>query len=206
MASPAFATSSEDIQVLQTAASIENLAVLTYTTALTLDYIGGSEANAVVKEFAKVTLAQHKDHGKAFNAAARALGGKVQDKPDPAYVPVVNRAVASLKGVSASKGTLAVVKLAIELENIAAETYSHDTVLVTETSNRALLASVMGVEAQHVAVLLAVQALLEADAPQLISLQAGTAAKLPAAAGSVGFPSAFYSTSQAASPSQGAVK
>jgi len=67
-------------------------------------------------------------------------------------------------------------------------------------------ASIMGVEAQHVAVLLAVQALLKADAPTLISLAPGTAAKLPSVAGSVGFPNAFYKTNSAAPATQGAVK
>jgi hypothetical protein len=45
LASAAGASSSKDVQVLQTAASIENLAVATYKTALTLPYIGGATAN-----------------------------------------------------------------------------------------------------------------------------------------------------------------
>jgi hypothetical protein len=94
----------------------------------------------------------------------------------------------------------------MELENIAAETYVKDTVLAKSTTNKALFASIMGIEAQHVSVLLAVQALLKAGAPQLISLAPGTAAMLPAAAGSVGFPNAFYKTNSAAPASQGAVK
>jgi len=206
LASAASATSSQDIQILQTAASIENLAVATYKTALTLPYIGSSSANAVVNKFARVTMNQHAQHADAFNAAARALGGKSQTKPDPAFVPVVNKAVASLSGATAAQGTLGVVGLALELENIAAETYVKDTVLVKSSSNKGLFASIMGVEAQHVAVLLAVQALLKAGAPQLISLAPGTAASLPAAAGSVGFPNAFYKTNSAAPASQGAVK
>ena len=206
LASSAAAASSTDVQILQTAASIENLAVATYKTALTLPYIGGSAANPVVTKFAQVTMGQHVQHGDAFNAAARSLGGKTQSKPDPAFVPVVNKAVASLNGVSASQGALGVVGLAMELENIAAETYSKDTVLATKVKNKALFASVMGIEAQHVSVLLAVQALLMAGAPQLISLAPGTAADLPAAAGSVGFPHAFYPTNSAAPARQGAVK
>lgn len=206
LASAASATSSIDVQLLQTAASIENLAVATYKTALTLKYIGGSSANAVVTKFCQVTMSQHMQHAAAFNAALRALNAKTQNKPDPAFVPVVNKAVKSLTGVSAAKGTVAVVGLAIELENIAAETYVKDTVLSNSKSHRALFASIMGVEAQHVAVLLAVQALLNGGAPQLISLAPGTAAKLPAAAGSVGFPNAFYKTNSAAPAMQGAVK
>jgi hypothetical protein len=206
LASPAYAASSRDVQLLQTAASIENLAISTYKTALTLPYIGGSSANAVVAKFANVTMGQHAEHAAAFNAALVSLKARVQHKPDPSFVPVVDKAVKSLSGASAATGTLAVVGLAIELENIAAETYVKDTTLTSSTSNRALFASIMGVEAQHVAVLLAVQALLSAGAPQLISLTAGTAAQLPAAAGKVGFPHPFYLTNSAAPASQGATK
>ncbi len=123
LASPAFASSSPTVQMLQTAASIENLAVATYKTALTLPYIGGSAANPVVTAFAKTTMAQHTQHGDAFNAALKHMGAKAQSKPDPAFVPVVNKAVASLSGATAAEGALGVVGLAYELENIAAETY-----------------------------------------------------------------------------------
>jgi hypothetical protein len=206
LASAASATSSTDVQLLQTAASIENLAVATYKTALTLPYIGGSAADPVITKFAQVTMGQHAQHAEAFNAAAKHLGGKAQNKPDPAFVPVVNKAVASLGSATAAQGALGVVGLALELENIAAETYIKDTTLAQSTSNKALFASIMGIEAQHVSVLLAVQALLKAGAPQLISLSPGTAAALPAAAGSVGFPNAFYKTDMAAPAKQGAVK
>ncbi len=206
LAAAAAATSSGDVQILQTAASIENLAVATYKTALTLPYIGGSSANPVVTKFAHVTMGQHLQHADAFNAAARHLGGKAQNRPDPAFVPVVNKAVASLNGATAAQGALGVVGLALELENIAAETYVHDTTLAESMPNKALFASIMGIEAQHVSVLLAVQALLMAGAPQLISLSPGTAAALPAAAGSVGFPNAFYKTTMAAPAEQGALK
>jgi hypothetical protein len=206
LASAASASSSSDVQILQTAASIENLAVATYKTALTLPYIGGSAANPVVTKFAQVTMGQHAQHADAFNAAVKHLGGKAQNKPDPAFVPVVNKAVASLSGASAAQGALGVVGLALELENIAAETYVKDTTLAKSTTNKALFASIMGIEAQHVSVLLAVQALLMAGAPQLISLSPGTGAALPAAAGSVGFPNAFYKTNMAAPAKQGAVK
>jgi hypothetical protein len=206
LVSAASASSSSDVQILQTAASIENLAVATYKTALTLPYIGGSAANPVVTKFAQVTMGQHVQHADAFNAAVKHLSGKAQHKPDPAFVPVVNKAVASLSGATAAQGALGVVGLALELENIAAETYVKDTTLAKSATNKALFASIMGIEAQHVSVLLAVQALLMAGAPQLISLSPGTAAALPAAAGSVGFPNAFYKTDMAAPAKQGAVK
>ncbi|HET6916957.1 MAG TPA: ferritin-like domain-containing protein, partial [Acidimicrobiales bacterium] len=189
----------------QTSASIENLAVSTYKTALTLPYIGGSSANPVVKAFAQTTMAQHGQHNDAFNSAAKALGGKAQTAPDPKYVPVVNNAVASITKMPPSQGALAVVGLAITLENVAAETYVANCSKFSDTNAKKVTASIMGVEAQHVATLLAVQALLKANAPQLIALSPTVVAQLPAAAGSVGFPNTFYPTDMASPATEGAL-
>ena len=206
LVSAASASSSPDVQMLQTAASIENLAVSTYGTALTLPYIGGSQANPVVTKFVQVTRSQHGQHRDAFNAALRRMGAKPQHSPDPAFVPVVKKAVASLNGASSTQGTVGVVGLALELENVAAETYVHDTINARSAKNKALFASIMGVEAQHASVLLAVQALVQGGAPQLIALSPDIVSQLPAAAGSVGFPHSFYPTDQAAPADQGAIK
>ena len=115
LASPAFAGKPADVQMLQTAASIENLAVATYETALGLDFIGGGSANPVVKAFVTKTKDQHVDHAKAFNAAVTRLGGKPQDQPDPMLLGVVNQAKPGLTDAGA------VVALAIELETGAAD-------------------------------------------------------------------------------------
>ncbi len=202
--SPAFASSGTDVQVLQTASSIEVLAVSTYKTALTLPYVGGSAANPVIKAFATTTMGQHADHLAAFQAATTALGGQKQTKPDPAFVPVVAKAVTSITKASAADGPLLVVGLALELENIAAETYVNNMSLLANANAKKVTASIMGVEAQHVAILLAVQALLKGGASADITLPPPVA-KLPAAAGSVGFPNAFYPVSNAAPASQGAL-
>ena len=204
-ASAAFADTPSDVQMLQTSASIENLAVKTYQTALTLPYIGGSSANGVIKAFATTTMAQHAQHAQAFNAAATALGGKAQTNPDPKYVPVVNGAVASITKDSPSAGALAVVGLAITLENVAAETYVANCPKYSDVNAKKVTASIMGVEAQHVTTLLAVQALLKAGAPQLIALSPTVAAQLPAVAGSLGFPNSFYPTDMASAASEGAL-
>jgi hypothetical protein len=195
----AFATSSKDVMALQTAAGLENLAVATYATALTLDFIGGKTANGVVKAFATQTKAQHTDHAKAFNAAVTKLGGRAQTKPDPVYLKAVTAAVPKIKGPAD------VVGLAITLEDVAAQTYTKDVGLVSTSELRQLFASVAGVEAQHKAILLAVQALLGANAANLIALPPNAAA-LPAAAGSVGFPDGFYPTAKASPVAEGAVQ
>lgn len=198
-AKPAYASTNTDIQILQTAASIENLAVATYQTALTLPFIGGSSANPVVKAFAKTTMKQHQEHGQAFNAAIKALGGAQQNKPDPVLLQIVEKAKPSLTGPAP------VVSLALQLEQGAAETYVANVSALGEARAIDVTSSIMGVEAQHVAILTAVSALLAAGAPQLITLPPPTA-QLPAAAGSIGFPNAFYPTNQARPNTEGAVK
>ncbi len=199
LASPAFADKTMDVQMLQTAASIENLAVATYETALTLDFIGGGSANGVVKAFVEKTKEQHQQHAEAFNAAATRLGGKAQDQPDPVLLGVVNNAKPSLTGPAE------VVDLAIQLEDGAAQTYVANTGAYSNKNARSVAASIMGVEAQHVAILNAVKALLAGGAADLIALPPD-AAKLPAAAGSIGFPNAFYPTTDARPANEGALQ
>jgi hypothetical protein len=199
LASPAFAGKTMDVQMLQTAASIEHLAVATYDTALTLDFIGGGSANPVVKAFVEKTKEQHQQHAEAFNAAVTRLGGKAQEAPDPVLLGVVDNAKPSLTGPAQ------VVDLAIELEDGAAQTYVANTGAYSNKNARSVAASIMGVEAQHVAILNAVKALLAGGAADLIALPPD-AAQLPAAAGSVGFPNAFYPTTDARPANEGAVQ
>jgi hypothetical protein len=199
-AAAAGASTTGDVDILETAASIEVLAVATYGKALTLPFIGGSSANPVVKAFAQTTKAQHAQHLQAFNAAAARLGGAKQTKPDPKYAKIVQAAVPTLKSAAD------VVSLARTLELVAAETYVKDCSELSSQSARTVMASIMGVEAQHVAVLDAVGALLAAGAPQLIALSPTNVAKLPAVAGSVGIPYPFWPTAQASPATEGAVK
>lgn len=199
LASPAFADKTMDVQMLQTAASIENLAVATYDVALTLDFIGGASANGVVKAFVEKTKTQHEEHADAFNAAATRLGGKAQDQPDPVLLGVVNNAKPTLTGPAQ------VVDLAIALEDGAAQTYVANTGMYSNKNARNVSASIMGVEAQHVSILNAVKALLAGGAADLIALPPD-AAKLPAAAGSIGFPNGFYPTTDARPANEGAVQ
>lgn len=200
-ATPAFAQPTAEVQILQTAASLENLAVNTYTTALTLPFIGGKDAVPVVRAFAMMTMAQHAEHAAAFNAAAQQLGGAAQNGVPAKYQAVVD---AALPGIVRG-GPAEVVSLAITLENVAAQTYVKDVGLVSTPELRQLFASVAGVEAQHVAILLGVQALLANDLADQIKLPPD-GDKLPAAAGRIGFPDAFYPTDMAAGPEDGAVQ
>ena len=145
------------------------------------------------------TTAQHTAHAQAFNAAITQAGGKTQTGPDPKYAAVVQQTLPSIKGPAD------VVKLAITLEDVAAQTYTKNVSTVSDTSLRKLFGSVAPVEAQHRAVLLAVQALLAGNAADLIAIPTQPA-QLPAAAGSVGFPSSFYATTAASPVTEGAVQ
>ena len=188
-----------DVMQLQTAVSLELLAVATYGAALTLPFI--ADGNPVIVAFAQTTMEQHDEHRQAFSAQTKALGGTDQTTPNPKYTPVVE----------AAKPTLAtpldVVKLAATLEQVATETYLADLNRYTDVKSRFLMATVMGVECQHLATLRAVGALLEGGAPELIAVPLGDGvAKLPAAAGSIAFPDAFQGVTMASPPEEGAVK
>ncbi|MFE9423707.1 ferritin-like domain-containing protein [Kitasatospora sp. NPDC006697] len=187
----------DDIMALQTAASIENLAVSVYQTAAGLPFI--KDGNKTVAAFIAKTTQQHQAHAQAFNAAATQAGGQAQNNPDPKYKAVVDQALPTIQGPAD------VVKLAITLEDVAAQTYTKNVSQVSDAQLRKLFASVAPVEAQHRATLLAVQALLAGNAADLITIPVDPA-KLPAAAGSVGFPDAFYKTDNASPISEGAVK
>ncbi len=188
-----------DVMQLQTAVSLELLAVATYGAALTLPFI--TDGNPVIVKFAQTTMAQHDEHRQAFSAQTVTLKGTDQTATNPKYTPVVEAAKPTLKT------PLDVVKLAATLEQVATETYLADLNRYTDVTSRVLMASVMGVECQHLATLRAVGALLDGGAPELIAIPLGDGvAKLPAAAGSVAFPDAFEGVTMASPPEEGAVK
>ncbi len=198
LGSPASADEALDIQILQTASSLERLAINTYSAALALPFI--ADGNATIVAFAQTTRMQHDEHRMAFQAATETMGGTVQDFPNPGFQQVVNDAVPTLTG------PLEVVVLAAALEKVATDTYLKDLQLFEDKSAMALMGSVMGVEAQHLAVLRAVQALIEADLPDLIAIPTDLAA-LPAAAGSASFPEPYETIDETmiAQPESGAV-
>lgn len=197
VARPAGAQEDVDVMILNTASSLENLAVATYEAALTLPFI--KNGNEVVKAFAMTTMEQHAEHGASFNAMAVDLGGEEQNETNPKYTPIVEDATPGLTS------PLKVVELAATLEEVAGDTYLANLSLLQDAETRTLMGSVMGVEVQHLAVLRAVQALLEADAGDLIALPPDIAA-YPAAAGSVAFPEAFAEPDMASPPEEGAVQ
>ena len=185
-----------DVQIFQTASSLENLAVATYGAALQLPFI---QEQAVVKAFAETTMMQHAEHGAAFKAQTAALGGQRQEATNPKYTPIVEEAKPTLTDA------LAVAKLAATLEEVAGDTYLANLPLLSNGNLRTLMGSVLGVETQHLATLRAVIALIEGGAPQLVAIPTDIAA-LPAAAGNVSFPAPFEEPQLASPPEEGALQ
>ena len=204
VASPARADEALDIQILQTASSLEKLAVGTYEAALGLPFVknGTGQAFTTIRAFAMETMSQHDQHKKAFQDQTTTLGGSPQDEPNPTFQEVVNDAVPGLTD------PIKVVDLAATLEKVATDTYLLNLSALEDGPSKALMGSVMGVEAQHLAILRAVKALLEGNALDLITVPpAGPAvdlAKLPGAAGSVAFPDALEQVGPVAEPESGA--
>jgi hypothetical protein len=194
-----FADSSADVQMLQTAASIENLAVAVYTNPAAQKLVVGT-GNQVLIAFVTKTIEQHTDHAKAFNATIMALGGKAQTAIDkPVFDAVVTPALGKITGPAG------VVDLAATLEDAAAQTYVKFAGDAGDVKALSVLATIAPVEAQHAAVLNAVKGLLAAGAPLTAITLPPDVGALPAAAGSIGFPKSFYPTDGARPAAEGAV-
>ncbi|CAN5585963.1 hypothetical protein BH20ACT2_BH20ACT2_12500 [soil metagenome] len=193
VAAPAHAQADVDVQILNTASSLENLAIVTYEAALGLPFIA---EDPVVSAFAETTMMQHSEHSDAFNASATAMGGNAQNGVNKVLAPMVEEATAALTDAPA------VVDLASMLEEVAGDTYLANLAMLQDTEIKSLMASVMGVEVQHLVTLRAVGVLLAAGVPEGIAIPVDPAV-LPAAAGSAPFPEALAAPDMARAPEEG---
>lgn len=196
VARPAAADTPLDIQILQTAASLEAVAVSTYQAALGLNFVKSSVPAFLL--FLQTTSNQHGEHGIAFRAQTTALGGPEQTAPHPGVQQIVNTALPDLTD------ELKVVQLAEQVETIATQTFLDSIAQLDDTVSRQLMATVMGVESQHAATLRAFATLLAAESPELIAVPVNPAT-LPSAIGSVATPDAIEPTTHAVEPASGAV-
>ena len=160
LASPAFADKTMDVQMLQTAASIENLAVATYDTALTLDFIGGASCER------RREGVRREDQG-----AARAARRGVQRRGDPpgrqgagpARPGAARRGEQRQAVAHRSRGRSSTSPSS---SRTAPRRRTWPTPGTYSNKNaRSVVASIMGVEAQHVAILNAVKALARRRVP-----------------------------------------
>ncbi len=196
---PFAADPAHDVQLLQTAASIENVLVSTYDTILGLPAFTGPTSNAAIRAFLALARAQHAEHATGCNDLAVALGGKAQTGPNPFAAQAVTRARPGLNDLAQA------LELALQLETISAHNYQFDVGTVTDLNARRLAASIMGVEAQHVGFLRVARGLLAARTPELFVLESGNVTRLPAESGQAGSPEAFARPDQARPATEGAL-
>lgn len=140
-----------DLKVTALATSLEILAVTAYTDAI--NAVGAGKYGPVsaipkaVPVFASTARSQHAAHRSAWNAVLVAAGKPKVTQPTTALVgPVTTqfKAITNLGGV---------LKLALALENVAAQTYQVGSTVVTSPQGIALAASIQPVEMQHAAIL-----------------------------------------------------
>ncbi|HEX3792349.1 MAG TPA: ferritin-like domain-containing protein [Pseudonocardiaceae bacterium] len=137
-----------DLKVVALATALENQAIAAYTAALTAATAGKLGAvPAAVGTFAKTAMAQHADHAKAWNAVLTSAGKPAITGVPLSGQPAVQQALGSVTNVGD------VAKLALQLENQAAQTYLFAEFNVTSAGGIATAASIAPVEAMHAAVL-----------------------------------------------------
>lgn len=146
-ASPS-AKGGKDNAALATNASLENLAVFAYDSALKAAPSGKfGKVPAAVAGFATHAMKQHAEHAQAFNAALTNAGGTAFTKPNPALAQTVIDAFGKLKDVAG------LATLALLLENTAGQTYTKQMGTLTSPDALAAVATIAPVEQQHAAIL-----------------------------------------------------
>jgi hypothetical protein len=146
VASPAMLTG--DLKVAALAASLENLGVYAYGAGIKAAQAGklGTVPPAIVT-FATTAMAQHQQHAAAWNAALTGAGQAKVTETDPALTPTVNQMFGQVTDVAG------LAKLALLIENIAAQTYQASISELSGAKAIATSASIHPVEMQHAAIL-----------------------------------------------------
>lgn len=170
-----------DVQILQTASSLEALA------AVACARIGAG----ALAGFAEAAGGRHVAQKQAFQAHTAALGGRVQDAPNPKFGSLLTAA----DGLAA----------ATTIEKIVVDTYLANLSMLQDVRAKELVAAAMAVAAQHLAVL----RVAGADLGRFrIPFRATDLAKLPVTAASVAIPDALHQVGgpdSTAEPTSGAV-
>jgi len=168
----------DDVALLEAAAEVENLVSAAYGAVMALPFVGGPDANEFVRTFMTTTRDEHARHADAFNGAATRLGGRPQSEPDPSLVQVVEKAAPTLDSLGA------VVSLVLDLEHRARAAWQANVAALTDPAARRLTATVLGVEAQHAAILSVIDLLAGNNAIPLL-VQPPDLNRMPAAVGQV---------------------
>ena len=137
-----------DLKVAALAASLENLGIYAYNAGIKAATAGklGSVPSAIVT-FATTAKAQHMQHAAAWNSALVGAGKAKITETDPALTPTVKQMFGQVTDVAG------LAKLALEIENIASQTYQSAVGALSSTSAIKVAASIHPVEMQHAAIL-----------------------------------------------------
>lgn len=137
-----------DLKVVALAVALENQAVGAYQAALKAAKAGSlGTVPPAVATFVTTAMAQHADHAKAWNAVLTGAG-----KPAISDVPLSNQP-ATLAALGKARTVPDVAKLALQLEDQAAQTYLFATFNVSAAAGIATAATIAPVEAMHAAIL-----------------------------------------------------
>jgi Ferritin-like domain len=148
MSSAAGSAYTGDLKVVALAAALENLAVTAYDGALKKATAGElGKVPAAVATFVTTARKQHAQHSAAWNNVLSKAGlPTIDDAP----LTITAKAVSDL---GATKSVPDVVKLALTLEDAAAQTYTFATANVTDAGGIMTAATIQPVEAMHAAIL-----------------------------------------------------
>lgn len=137
-----------DLKVAGLAASLENLGVYAYGAGIKAAQAGklGPVPPAVIT-FATTAMSQHTQHAAAWNAVITGAGKAKVTEKDPALTPTVNQMFAQVTDVAG------LAKLALEIENIAAQTYQASIAALSSKQAIQTSATIHPVEMQHAAIL-----------------------------------------------------
>lgn len=139
---------SGDLAVAAMAASLENLGVFAYNAGLQAATQGKlGKVPPAVATFAQTAMAQHKDHGQAWNSVLTGAGKPAVTATDPALTPTVQAKFAQVKDVTG------LAQLALLIENVAAQTYQNGVAVLSSPQAVAVAATIQPVEMQHAAIL-----------------------------------------------------
>lgn len=137
-----------DLKVVALATALENLAVTAYGGAL--KKAGAGQLGMVppaVATFVQTAMKQHADHAQAWNAVLSKAGKPtISDAPLTITQDQVNM-------LNAATSVPDVAKLALNLENVAAQTYTFATANVSDAGGIMTAATIQPVETMHAAIL-----------------------------------------------------
>jgi len=137
-----------DKVLLRTAASLENLAVTIYGVALGSSSVAELPAeidfDPAVADAARLFQSHHRAHAQALNGALEELGEQAYTDPNK-YI-FDNAVNPQLSGLTDEP---AVVRFALDVENVAAGTYAFAAGKLSTPALRQTLMSIGGVESRH---------------------------------------------------------